>query len=248
MDRPSSLVGKTAEGAYVCEKWELRVTTRCLDEDLNAAGDAGFEAISGLEIIKAFKKDRLTEATSSRQVSPLTSGREVWRLGYGDDHRGATLYDADEAVIWLVAYGRHRSGRADDFFPYCKQLDADGRLLPVHADYERMFQERDRRFVHAVRIEAPLILCEARATDGEYRCMVGGELGAGISIEVDDELDATAITVAFTATDLETVEQGQVLLAALSPGEWEMVPRMPSRDLELGEVAFTITLVSGQAA
>jgi hypothetical protein len=247
MDRPSSLVGKTVEGAHICEKWELRVTGRCLDEDLNAAADAGFEAIGGLEIIKAFTKDRFTEATSSRQVSPLTSGREVWRLGYGDDHRGATLYDANEAVIWLVAYGRHRSGQTDDFFPYCKQLDADGRLLPVRADYDRMFRERDRRFVHAVRIEAPVILCQARATDGEYRCKVGGELGAGISIEVDDELDATAITVAFMATDLETIEQSQVLLAALSVGEWEMIPRMPSRDLEPGEVAFTVTLVEGQA-
>ncbi len=110
-----------------------------------------------------------------------------------------------------------------------------------------MFEERDRRFVCAARIEAPVILCEARAADGEYCCKVGGELGVGVSIEVDEDLDATAITVAFMATDLETVEQGQVLLTALSPGAWEMVPRMPSRDLGPGEVAFTITLVAGRA-
>lgn len=246
MDRPASLVGKSVEGAYICEKWELRVSARCLDEDLNAASDADFEAISGLEIIKAFVKDRSSQPTSSRQVSPLTCGQRVWRLGYGHDHRGATLYDADADVIWLVAYGRHRSGQADDFFPYCKALDAEERLLPTENDYLRMFKERDGRFVNAVSVEAPIIISEARAAAGEHKCVVGGELGVGVSIEVAEELDATAITVAFLASDIETIEQGQVLLAALSPGKWEMIGRMPSRELEAGEVAFTITLVSGE--
>lgn len=131
MHRPSSLVGTAVEGAYICEKWELRVTARCLDEDLNAAPDASFEAISGLEIVKAFVKGRSTQSTSSRQVSPLTCGRDVWRLAYGHDHRGATLHDPEGEVIWLVAYGRHRSGQKDDFFPKCKALDAEERLLPT---------------------------------------------------------------------------------------------------------------------
>ena len=126
MDRPDSLVGRAVAGAYICKDWELRVTARCLDEDLNADEATNFELIQGLEIIKAFVKDRATESTASKQIRPLSSGQVVWRLGYGHDHRGATFYDEDEGVIWLVAYGRHRSGASDDFFPYCKKLDADG--------------------------------------------------------------------------------------------------------------------------
>jgi len=125
------------------------------------------------------------------------SGGAYRRLGYGHDHRGATFYDEDEAVIWLVAYGRHRSGAPDDFFPCCKKLDAEGRLLPGQADIARMYRDRDIRFVEAVTIEAPQALNAARETEGEYRCTIGGELGAGLAIEVVEELEATSITVAF---------------------------------------------------
>ena len=30
-------------------------------------------------------------------------------------------------VVWLLAYGLHRSGDPDDFFPPCKRLDAEKR-------------------------------------------------------------------------------------------------------------------------
>jgi hypothetical protein len=197
MDRPDSLVGRAVAGAYICKDWELRVTARCLDEDLNADEATNFESIQGLEIIKAFVKDRATETAASKQIRPLSSGQQVWRLGYGHDHRGATFYDEDEGVIWLVAYGRHRSGAPDDFFPRCKKLDAEGRLLPVQADIARMYRDRDKRFVEAVTIEAPQALKAARETEGEYRCTIGGELGAGLAIEVVEQLEATSITVAF---------------------------------------------------
>jgi hypothetical protein len=253
MDRPDSLVGRAVAGAYICKDWELRVTARCLDEDLNADEATNFESIQGLEIIKAFVKDRATETAASKQIRPLSSGQQVWRLGYGHDHRGATFYDEDEGVIWLVAYGRHRSGAPDDFFPRCKKLDAEGRLLPVQADIARMYRDRDKRFVEAVTIEAPQALKAARETEGEYRCTIGGELGAGLAIEVVEQLEATSITVAFKPagggpfTEV-TLQQGQVLLQSLTCGKWEMIGRMPSRDLEPDEVAFTITLVAGEVA
>lgn len=227
------------------------MTARCLDEDLNADETTSFESIRGLEIIKAFVKDRATHATASKQIRPISSGQEVGRLAYGHDHRGATFYDQDESVIWLVAYGRHRSGARDDFFPYCKRLDAEGRLLPVQADVARMYRERDYRFVEAVTVEAPVALKAARETEGEYRCTIGGELSVGLAIEVVEEMEATSVTVAFKPADggaltEVTIEQGQVLLQALTCGKWELIERMPSHDLEPEEVAFTITLVAGE--
>ena len=164
-----------------------------------------------------------------------------------------SFYDEDEAVIWLVAYGRHRSGASDDFFPRCKELDVEGRLLPVQADIARMYRDRDKRFVEAVTIEVPLALKAARETEGEYRCTIGGELGTGLAIEVIEELEATSITVAFRPAaggplTTVTMEQGQVLLQSLACGKWEMIGRMPSRDLEPDEVAFTVTWVAGEDA
>ncbi len=253
MDRPESLVGRAVGGAYICKDWELRVTARCLDEDLHADAETTFAAVEGLEIIKAFKKDRASEPGGPKTISPLSSGETVYRLAYGHDHRGGTYYDEEEAVIWLVAFGRHRSGKPDDFYPRCKQLDAEDRLLPVEGDLERMYRERDKRFVEAVTIEAPLALKAARNTDGEYKCTIGGELRTALAIEVVEELEATAITVAFKPAgegsfQQVTLEQGQVLLQAITSGTWEMITRMPSRNLDPDEVAFTVTLVQGKVA
>jgi hypothetical protein len=117
MDRPESLVGRAVGGAYICKDWELRVTARCLDEDLHADAETTFAAVEGIEIIKAFKKDRASEPGGPKTISPLSSGETVYRLAYGHDHRGGTYYDEEEAVIWLVAFGRHRSGKPDDFYP-----------------------------------------------------------------------------------------------------------------------------------
>lgn len=245
MDRPETLVGHTVGGSYVCKGWELRVTKRCLEDDLNAGSDATFESILGLEIIKAFVKDRTTTSHGTRQVSPVACKPEVWVVAQGDRHRGATIYDAEQEVVWLVAYGRHESGAPDDFFPVCKQLAGDGILLPTDEDYEGLLTDRGAHFAEAVRLEAPTLLLEASLVDGEHRCLVGGSLGAGICVEVSKDPSATAITVAFMATQLDW-EQGVLLLGALNPGDWEPIARMPSRELEPGEVAFTIVLDAGE--
>jgi hypothetical protein len=241
MDRPESLVGHTVGGNYVCKGWELRVTKRCLEDDLNADDDAPFDSILGLHVVKAFVKDRQEVTYGTRQVSPIECRPEVWVLAQGDRHRGATIYDPEQEIVWLIAYGKHESGSPKDFFPYCKGLAKTGTLLPTEEDYEGLLADRGSHFAEAVRIEAPMLLLVASRTEGEHRCTVGGSLGAGLCVEVSTAPDATAITVAFFATEVEW-EQGLTLLAAINPGKWDPVPRMPSRDLEDGEVAFTIML------
>lgn len=170
-------------------------------------------------------------------------GCKVWVLAHQHHHRGATWYDDYEEVVWLLAYGRHRSGADDDFFPHCRALDAEGRLLPTVADRVALLRERDRRFVDAVRVEAPAILHEARSTPGEHRYLLGDDVAAAIAIEVDDELGVEAITLAFRldAIDWDWVP---IMLAAFASGEWEPVGRMPSRELKPGEIAMTVMLES----
>jgi hypothetical protein len=108
-------------------------------------------------------------------------------------------------VIWLLAASLHRSGSTADFFPRTKRLDAEDRLLPTEADYERLFRERDLRFVYAIRVEAPPVLDEARAHPGEHHRLLGGLFGASVTVEVDHDLQAEAITVALKVGTFEYV-------------------------------------------
>lgn len=234
---PPSLVKEAHRGGFVCAEWELRITRRCLKEDLGRDRDTPFENLLGQEIVKALVGERFDKTESTRQVSPLTTGRKVWVLARGDDHRGGTWYDAQNRVVWLLAYRRHRSGDDADFFPYAKELDEAGSLLPSAEDYEWLFKDRDHRFAAAVRLEAPLILKKARSHPGEHRVMLGGAYGACVAVEVADEVGATSV-----AFRVETVPKDYVpvILSALHPGaEWELSASMPGRQIDNDEIAFT---------
>lgn len=191
-----------------------------------------------MDIVKELINGRSDRTEDRNEIYPLTSGVPVWVLSRGHDHRGATFYDEDANVVWLLAYGRHRSGEAGDFFPYCTKMDEEDQLLPTEADYERMFDDRGHRFVDGLMIEAPLALKQARMNPGEHRFLLGGELGAAVAVEIADEAEAT--TVAFRK---ETLDWGQVplVLAAFhaeAEGAWEQIDRLPSRSLDSGEMAF----------
>lgn len=239
---PEALIGHTHNGSYLCRDWELRVTRRCLVEDLEVDVDSSFEDLLGIAIIKAFVKKRAQRTDDTRQVSPLTCGKPVWVLARGSDHRAGTLFDEAERVVWLVAYRRHRSGAADDFFPYCKALDTEGKLLPDAPDYEGLLRDRDVRFAFAIRIEAPLILKKARTSGIEQRATIGGSYGVCVALEAADDLEA--ISVAFKAGTVPR-DYIPIVLAAFKAGHWDAAYSMPSRELQQDECAFTYLGRSG---
>lgn len=251
MPRPESLHGTCLARSYLCAEWELRITERCVTDDLARPAASGFaELLKNIEIVEAFVKDRSPRSIDTRKIEPLTCGRDVWVLSRGNDHRGGTWHDEDEEVIWLLASGVHRSGQDDDFFPYCKQLDADDELLPTAADYSTLFRERDRWFVEALVIEAPLILQEARLSPGhEIRHLLGGDFASCISVEIDQELEAEALYVAF---DTRTVDFGRVpvVLAAFHPdtADWGQTRELPSRAAAANEIVMTCTRVAPSGA
>lgn len=219
----------------MCRDWELRITRRALDDDFGLAADADFEDLLNVGIVKTFVGDRSTHSNGTRQVTPLTCGQEVWVLARGHDHRAATWFDEPNHVVWLVASGRHRSGRPSDFFPFCKALDEEDRLLPTEDDYERMIRDRDARFAYSITIEAQLVLKKARLEGGEHRVMFAGKYGACIAIEVAGDLEAIAVAFRVDSVDYDYVP---IILSAIQPGKWEPTERMPSRELEAMEFAF----------
>ncbi len=235
MSRPTGLVGQTHLRSYISRDWELRVTLRCVIEDVGFPADARFEELRRHEIVRALVRERSDRTEGTRQVSPLTSGRKVWVLGHGHDHRGGTWFDEANEVVWLVAYRLHRSGTSEDFFPYCKMLDEHRRLFPQLEDYGELVKDRDQRFVYALLIQAPQVLKEARARAGAEVSTVLGGAETGVVVDVVETLEE--ITVAF---DMRTLEPGlvEVILAAFHPGEWEDADKMPSRPLEYYELGF----------
>jgi hypothetical protein len=233
--RPASLVGTAQRGGFICEEWDLRITQRCLRDDLGRDADSDFGDLLSLDIVKALVRERRFKTHGGRQVRPLTCGCEVWVVAHGNDHRGATWYDEKNRVVWLLAYGLHRSGEADDFFPYCKEIDAAGELMPTIADVARLNRERDRWFVYALAIEAPRLLLKARE-EGPQRAILGGRHGVAVEVEVADDLQGTTIAVDATAVPFGL---WQIILVAFhADGDWIEVPAMPSRALEPNEIAW----------
>ncbi len=241
---PKGLVGTPYRGAFICGEWELRVTGRCLKEDLGRDPESEFERLLGIDIVKEFVHARRERTTDRKLISGLKLDLPVWVLSRGHDHRGATLFDEEERVVWLVAYGRHRSGRSDDFYAACPDLAAAGRLLPAEIDYERMFDDRGERFVDSLNIEAPLILKAARESGNEVTVTLGGHLGARVAVEIAGEAEAT-----YLAIDLESLDGDLVSLALAAfhtnVEDWENAERMPSRELRASEAAFIHVHQSG---
>lgn len=227
-------------GSYLCDEYELRITQRCLIEDLGRAADAPFSELLGQEIVRALVNRRCDGPVDTRRIEPLTSGREVYRLAYGHRHRGATWYDTGNDVVWLCAAAWHQSGAPDDAFPYFKDLDREGRLLPTEADYRSLFLDRDARFADAVIEDAQALLQRARENEGEeQRGVLGGKIGVGVVVDVVETLEET-----YVAIQVMNLERGwlEIVLGAFFPDaamdRWEPVTRFPTRDLREDELCW----------
>jgi hypothetical protein len=212
------LINIARHGSYLCVSYELRVTARCLAEDLGRPGDDPFSQLANHEIVVAFINRRRDSPEDTRQVAPLSTGRTVYRLAYGNRHRGATWYDEANRVVWLLAYAQHDFAAAGDAFPYFKELDAADRLLPTADDYRALFEARAARFAEVVAFEAANLLSAARASPGtERRAIIAGQLAVGLVVEIVEDLEGVEeITVALRLEDL-TPESLPILLAALFP-------------------------------
>jgi hypothetical protein len=238
-----SLINTALRGSYLVAGYELRITARCLQEDLETSRNTPIGDLLDLPIVKALIKDRATDPDAGKTIGPEAGEDTIRRLGYGHDHRWATWWDRSEMVVWLCAYhGGHRSGAADDpFKKHFPELIAAKRMKPTATDYEALFAERDERFVDLVRGDAQALLADARREPGtEKRAVVGGEASVGCLVEVVETLEETY--VAFFIEEV-TYERFVILLNAFYVSrfeEWEHVDEMPHRAIgeASGEVCY----------
>lgn len=241
----SSETGRCLRRSYLCDAGhELRVTARCAVADLGATDEATFEELLRYPIVRALRNERHTTVRGTTTVGPAAGNDSVWVLRQGNDHRGATWFDAADKVVWLCAYGRHRSGEPDDAFQQFTALLRSGALRPTAVDCQALAEERGERFAYVVAEEAAELLAAARARPGiEQRRVIGTTQPVGLIVHVLETLEETFVAVYGDAT---MPDQLLVLLVALFPDrafpDWRWEPRMPTRELDMtrGEICFSI--------
>ena len=237
-----SAVRRYHEGSLVCGAYELRITERCLEQDLSAAVDTPIEGLEDrYDIVKAFCKDRSAHPLGGKTVGPEAGPRTLYRL-QGREERGATWFDEEDRVVWLCATRLHRSGEPDDAFPYFEELLAAELIYPTEEDYERLYDERAERFVAFARDDAEAILAEAdRNRQTEVRGVIGREQDVGVVVLVHYTLGE--LYVAFSPATLDYTRI-PIVLAAFCPDrggdDWYDSDELPTRPLEEGEICFRI--------
>jgi hypothetical protein len=145
-------------------------------------------------------------------------------------------------VVWLCAYGLHRSGEADDAFPYFHELTEKGILLPTESDYAALFADRAQRFVESIYDDAQRLLAQARSAPGvEQTGTLGGEKAAGVLVEVVETLEETYVAFSLEGIDFERI---LVILRAFYVEaeflDWEPAAELPTRPLRQNEFCYRI--------
>lgn len=223
---------------------ELRITARCCRDDLEVdpAGANLEELAETSTIVRKFVNLRSTVPEGSETFQ--AAGRaDVFTL-HGGQQRGATWYDREYRVVWLLGLGTHRSGDRGDSYAYLERLDKRGRLMPTEEDYEALIRERDARQIPEMIAEVRALLKRARA-DPEKVHSAMLNTGVAISLYVErEEEEAGTIEEFHLAVSLKFLEVKwlSAIRAALWPDDptryWEFTKEFPEREEDESELRF----------
>lgn len=143
--------------------WVLRITQRCLTEDLGQPPGAPADAAANADrhpLVRAFVRER---GQTTRGPDPLKCaweiGAPVFTIHHGTS-RGATWHHDVLNLVWLL-------GIADshDYDRLCR-LAEDDRLMPTAADVERLVADQAPTFARALVEEVPALIELARQGAG----------------------------------------------------------------------------------
>lgn len=174
----------------------LRVTHRCLIEDLNFGPrdvDLSLDELAAAnKLIEAFRDQRSQLPIGQETLQGLTSKIVAYSLHSGQ-HRGLTWHQENRGVVWLLGARFHRSGKPDDAYPHFRQLDAANLLLPTRADLLSVVHARARSFAESLLGEVPAIRAEAIA---QPKRVVSAVIGGRVAVRVVHEPgDPSVLTV-----------------------------------------------------
>lgn len=238
--------GLAAGGSFLCESWELRITARCLTEDLGVAPDAGFESVMGHPIVHALQQKRSNRVDDTKTIGPAAGEQTAYRLQGGERERGATWWDATNKVVWLCGSHRHTSGAEDDAFPYFKELMEQDRLFPTAGDVEAFLNDRAERLSNVLPEAAQELLEQARADPMQEVNGLLANANVGVLVEVVETLEATYVAIIGARSRHEIY----AILAAFFGSElfeWTFEPRLPTRELDMSRFECCWSILHGQA-
>lgn len=219
-----------------------RITLRCLTEDL------GWEIPPPDVDLGELDHPLIDEARRLAPTSPRGQKRIlaidhplVYRIRHSNQ-RGATWFDVEHAVLWLLAIEKREAGSEDDAYAYFAELHRAGQLMPTPNDFLRDRVESVDRLRRAIRIDLRDIL--AASGDGRE---ISTELASWIPVRilVKKTVELEEIWFALATRD----QQGQgipvrlrdYIFASLEdltrPAEWEWRTDWPTGNLEWFEVA-----------
>ena len=226
---------------------ELRVTARCLREDLTDSCEASFEEIAGRHgIVRAFKRERRAATAGVDTLGPRGGERPLTILRHTHHWRGITWFDESVRVVWLCACCLHRSGEPGDAFPYFGSLCDAGRVWPTDDDYEALAADRGEQFATFIVEDGPRLLAEARAAPGTEQTLVVGLEPVAIVVQVVETLEETFVAVSGLHLSLASF---QLLLVALYPDrhyvDWRQAQRLPTRELDHARAELCLSIVHG---
>jgi hypothetical protein len=224
----------------------LRITGRCVSEDLRSALGATFEQLAARHpIVRAFWRERGAATAGPDTLGPRGGGRPLTVLRHTNDWRGVTWYD-DAGVVWLCACGWYRSGDPNDAFPKFAQLEDEGRIWPTVDDYESLVADRAEQFVAFVVDDAPRLLAMARAQPETEQVLAIGLEPVAVVVHVVETLEETFVAVSVQNLSLEIY---QLLLVTLYPDralkEWRAEQRLPTRNLDYARSEVCMSILHG---
>ncbi len=114
-------------------------------------------------LIVKFREVRIQEPEPENQYIDLLKNPPGFKVKV-ERWRGATWYDRETEVVFLLAAGWRADGDPDDFYRELEALRDQGRLTPSDSDYEELAIWRGGGWLREIRDTAgPNLLAEAAA-------------------------------------------------------------------------------------
>lgn len=174
------------------------------------------------EVVEAFVEKRRAHPKGNEPFVLPNHGPIADKLRWTERWRGATLYDSEENVVWLLGVGFHTSGRPDDVYEVLEALDRNEKLLPTSEDYDLLLDAREADLPELLRQNAEEMMSEAGDNPGtEVRRVIGGTFPISVVVERENGMTATWLAISYRLLHGEVdppPEWEQFILAAFFPG------------------------------
>lgn len=232
----------------------LRVTRRCLEDDLGLDGgyverDARHYCAQH-EALRTFVVKREGGPGVGEPIKDVGKTGSVLSLHVGQG-RAATIWDPEADVCWLLAWSpTHATHELRDAYQHFMRLDRRGELMPTVADYEAIDLDAISYIQDGLAAACEGLYDDARSSPGTELSETFENRGALILVDLivveEDEMEEGWIAITFPRDTPLTPEVAIDLVARILPrhiptSELDYADRFGKRPMEQGELIFTWT-------